>query len=336
MLAAADAIPLTAHHVRFTVVAETEIGFQDFKGSALRGALAHCLRRTFCPEWRAEKTEPLHQALCPICQLLSWEGDEETSGDVRRPYALQPPRGEQNRFTPGDSFQFGVTLFGEKLGYLPYLVLAVQGVGRTGIGQANGHGQRGRFRLERIDAVNRLTGAVCPMLVPGSNMVNTQTEPVNHAQVLAAARSLTDRLHNRGNLLSLRFLTPMRVTQDEHMAKTPEFFPLVKQMARRLLDLSAQHAGGRPADVVLKRDLYSAADAVRLVEDTTTWWDLTGYSGRLQQTQHLGGYVGTATYHTDDWGPLLPWLIWGSVTQVGKNIVKGCGLYQLDDKDAEA
>lgn len=329
VLATPDAIPLTAHLVRFTVVAESEIVFHDFKGSALRGALADCLRRTFCPEWRADRTDPLHQALCPICQLLSWEGDEETSGDVRRPYALQPPLVEQKRFTPGDSFSFGLTLFGAKQAYLPYLVLAVQGVGQTGVGQVNDRGQRGRFRLDRIDAVNPLTGAMRVMLAPGSNRVNAQTEPVTHVQVLAAADALADRLRKRDNLLTLQFLTPLRVTQDDHTTKTPEFFPLVKAVARRVLDLSAQHAGRRPADVVLKRDLYPTADAVRLVEDATAWWDLTGYSGRLRRSQQLGGYVGAATYHVDDWSPLLPWLIWGSVTQVGKNIVKGCGLYQV-------
>jgi len=56
-------IPLTAHHLRFTVTAETAIAFHDFEGSALRGAMAGYLKRTYCPEWRAEKTDPLHQAL---------------------------------------------------------------------------------------------------------------------------------------------------------------------------------------------------------------------------------------------------------------------------------
>src|SRR4051812_33151954 len=105
-------IPLTAHHIRFTVRTTTPIHFGEFKGSALRGALAGVLRRTFCPEWRADKTDPLHQALCPICQLLSVEGDEETSGDVRRPYAIEPPLDEQHAYGPGETFDFGLTLYG--------------------------------------------------------------------------------------------------------------------------------------------------------------------------------------------------------------------------------
>ncbi len=110
-------IPLTAHHIHFTLRATTPIRFGEFKGSALRGALAGLLRRTFCPAWQAEQTDPLHQALCPICQLLSVEGDKETSGDVRLPYALEPPLGGQNEFQPSELLRFGLVLYGDKLAY---------------------------------------------------------------------------------------------------------------------------------------------------------------------------------------------------------------------------
>ncbi|MFN3982895.1 MAG: CRISPR system precrRNA processing endoribonuclease RAMP protein Cas6, partial [Caldilinea sp.] len=81
--------------------------------------------------------------------------------------------------------------------------------------------------------------------------------------------------------------------------------------------------------IVLKRDIYPAADAVEVVTDDTHWWDVAGYSGRLGREQRLGGLVGTALYRTDVWAALLPWLVWGEVVQVGKNVVKGCGVYRL-------
>lgn len=45
----------------------------------------------------------------------------------------------------------------------------------------------------------------------------------------------------------------------------------------------------------------------------------------------MGGFVGTATYHAplEVWQPLLPWLIWGQGTQVGKDTVKGNGWYEI-------
>lgn len=321
-------IPLTAHHLRFTVRAATPITFHDFKGSALRGALAGYLKRTYCPEWRAEKTDPLHQALCPVCQLLSYELAPETGGDIRRPFALQPPVTAQNRFAPGETFDFGLTLFGQQLTYLPYLVLAVRASGEDGVGVAGADRQRGCFDLERIDAVNPLTGATQPMLTPGATTVQTATLPVTHEQVLAKAAALAQHLAEHDNRLALSFLTPLRLIQGEHTVKSPAFFPLLKSVVLRVLDLCAQHGGGRP-DVVLKRDIYPAADAVTLVADATRWWDVAGYSGRLQREQQLGGLVGDAAYQSAQWTPLLPWLVWGEVVQVGKNVVKGCGVYRV-------
>lgn len=321
-------IPLKAHHIRFTVTAQTTVILHDFKGSALRGAMAGYLKRTYCPEWRAEKTDPMHQAMCPVCQLLSYELAPETGGDIRRPFALRPPLTSQNVFTPGEFFDFGLTLFGAQWAYLPYLILAVQAIGEDGIGVRSENGHRGRFRIERIDAVNLLTGATQPMLAPGETAVHITTTPVTHEEVLQAARVLKAQLQNNGMRLTIEFVTPTRLIQTGHIAKEAAFFPLMKQIVLRVLDLCTQHGEGRP-HVVLKRDLFPAADAVSLVADRTRWWDVTGYSSRLGREQRLGGLVGKATYWAETWDALLPWLIWGEVVQVGKNVVKGCGLYRL-------
>jgi hypothetical protein len=335
-------IPLIAHPLRFLVRAVTPIHFHSFKGSALRGALTTSLRRTFCPEWRAAQTDSLHQSLCPICQLLSIEHTDEASGDLRRPYTIEPPLDARDEIAPGEHFSFGLTLFGDKVAYLPYLILAVQGMGEGGVGQkrtgevdAQGQGSagRGRFELAAIDAVNPLTDEQAPMLRPGERMVRAGTAPVTHEDVERAANEWAAQLAAHGNRLTIHFHTPTRITQREETLKQPLFFPLVKQVVLRVLDLCAQHANGRPTlagqPLVLKRDLYPYADTVQLVDDHTRWWDVKGYSARLERPQVIGGLVGQATYVAPDWRPLLPWLLWGSLTHVGKNAVKGCGLYDL-------
>jgi hypothetical protein len=159
-------------------------------------------------------------------------------------------------------------------------------------------------------------------------MVRSATLPVTHAQIESAAADLLDQLAEQNNHLRIDFLTPTRLTQGEHTVKTPLFFPLAKSIVLRILDLSAQHAGERP-EIILKHDLYPYADAVHLVEDNTHWWDVKGYSSRLERQQVLGGFVGSAWYYAPDWRPLLPWLLWGMSTHVGKNIVKGCGIYRI-------
>ena len=340
-------IPLSAHHIRFTVRATTPLVFSDFKGSALRGAFATVLRRTFCPQGeRDPATEQVHQALCPVCRLLSWDGDEETSGDVRRAYAIEPPLTDQSHFAPGDTFTFGAALYGDSWALFPYVALAAGGMGEFGVGKkvvsgagAGGEwrgapGERGRFVVEQIEAVNGLTGARLVMMGPGEQLVRTETLPITQEQVAAATVQWLPHLAAQGNRLTIAFLTPTRLTvQGDHIAKQPDFFPLIKQTVLRLLDLAAQHGGGRPTingeALVLKRDIYHYADQVELVADHTHWWDAKGHSSRLGRQQVLGGFVGHATYVAPDWEPLLPWLLWGQSTHVGKNIVKGCGIYQV-------
>jgi len=45
--------------------------------------------------------------------------------------------------------------------------------------------------------------------------------------------------------------------------------------------------------------------------------------------------MGRACYQAADWRPLLPWLLWGMSAGVGRNIVKGCGIYQLMEDEEE-
>ncbi len=80
------------------------------------------------------------------------------------------------------------------------------------------------------------------------------------------------QLAQNENLLRIDFLTPTRLTQDKHLVQHPLFLPLVKQTTLRVLDLAAQHGGGRP-DFVLRNQLYPVAEVVRLVENRTHWWD---------------------------------------------------------------
>ncbi len=316
-------ISLTVHWLRFTVRAETDIHFHAFAGSALRGALAGVLTRQYCPEWRNGTPDPLHRQLCPVCQLLGWEHRDIEGGDVRRPYALIPPLDPRTGYGRGESFSFTLTLLGERVQLLPYLILGVGAMGETGLGRADRTGQRGRFVVTAVDAINPLTRASRALVESGAATVRLETLPVTHDQVMASARQLADKQRIR-----LQFQTPLRLNQEGRLVKVPAFFPLAKQIALRLLDLCAQHGTGRP-DVRLKETLYPYADQVSLIEDKTRWCEVAGYSQRLGRRQQLSGLLGEAVYAAPDWQPLLPWLIWGQVVQVGKNTVKGCGVYTL-------
>ena len=372
----------TATHFRFEVQALTPLAFEEYSGSALRGALVSALQRNFCPA--RDQADAAHQAICPVCWLLSHEA---TPGDSRRPYAVEPllpgpvgrparaearadgpvgrlagaeveadgPVGRPARaeagadgsvgrpardedgagfwFEPGDRFRFGLTLFGQAVNLFPYLVLAVPQIGASGLGRkqpdAGGRWQRGRFKLCRIEEVNPLSGERLTLMGEGEQMVQTPRQPVTVQQTAATAALLRQNLAQNGGRLAIHFLTPTRIVREKRLVHRPEFRPLFQRLLERVHELQRTFGGGAPE--IDWQGLLALADEVELVEDQTAWWDLQGHSSRLQREQQIGGFIGHAVYRTADetWAALLPWLVWGMSTHVGKNAVKGSGWYSL-------
>lgn len=316
----------TIHHLHFTVEAETTIEMGEFKGSALRGAWQSHLRTLYCAE--RDSTDPLHATLCPVCYLLSREADPR---DNRRPYAFEPPLTPQTVFQPGETFAFGISMFGNTIQFLPYIVLSVQQMGQTqGLGKPihAGH-RRGRFRLVRIEETNPLTRASEVLFEAGSPVVRMPRLPVTAEQIAAASEALSRELAARDNRLTVEFLTPTRIVQDERLAHRPDFVPLMARLVDRISTLRSQFASDPPVSYEEKGVLLALANDVQCVRDETVWWDVKGHSTRLGRAQPLGGFVGRATYRAKEWAPLLPWLLWGASTHVGKNAVKGEGWYRL-------
>jgi len=336
--------PFTIHHLRFTAQVLTTIEMGEFKGSALRGAWQSHLRTLYCA--RGDTTDPLHQSLCPVCYLLSREADPS---DNRRPYAFEPPLTAQTLFHPGDEFTFGITIFGHAVQFLPYIVLSVQQMGEAqGLGQPIHPGRRrGTFKLLRIDEVNRLTGEAETLYQAGNPTIQMPQHPVTAEWVALYSAQLAQELAARGNLLALEFLTPTRLIQGERLVHQPEFVPLLARLVDRISTLRAQFADRQvlihrtdkmriktclespPVTYEEKGALLALAAKVERESDQTHWWDVKGLSTRLGRPQPLGGFVGRVTYLAGDWAPLLPWLIWGASTHVGKNAVKGGGWYRL-------
>lgn len=322
----------TATHFRFEVEATTPLALADYTGSALRGALVTALRRHFCPA--QGDADAAHRAVCPVCWLLTYE---TTPGESRRPYAIEPLLGQQRTFQPGQRFRFGLTLFGQAINLFPYLVLAVPEMGRTGIGRklddGRGRWRRGRFALRSIEEVNPVSGQRATLMEAGERTIQMPQCPVTWAQVQEAAERLGRLLAERDQRLGIRFLTPTRIVRHKKLVHKPEFRPLFQRLLERVHELQRAFGGEEPE--IDWHGLLALADQVTLVEDDTAWWDLQGRSSRLGREQQLGGFIGLAWYAApiQTWKPLLPWLIWGMSTHVGKNAVKGSGWYSLRVKE---
>ncbi|MHB8927427.1 MAG: hypothetical protein ACYC9Q_07195 [Bacillota bacterium] len=68
-----------------------------------------------------------------------------------RPFLFEPPPGEAVTYQPGQAFEFGLTLFGRGIEYLPYFIVSFKELAEKGLGIG-----RGRAKLERVDSDGRL------------------------------------------------------------------------------------------------------------------------------------------------------------------------------------
>lgn len=318
---------LTTTHLRFVCQAATplHLEIETYRaGQNLRGALGQVMLRTYCA---GDRHDPAHVAACPVCWLLA---ANEKPGQERRGYTLVPPiPGEDdaaNRpYEPGERFEFGITLFGNALKFLPYFVLAVPEMGRAGVGAG-----RGKFALQSVWAENPLTRKRECLLAEGENLVHTPTLTMTHTEVVRIAN---DKL-SMGNgewRVAVDFLTPTRLIEEGELARAPSFDVLFARLLKRLDDLAEEYAGGtgRPREEI--DALERLAARVRLIEAQTRWVEVWSGSQRRGARSPLSGIVGSATYAAEHavWQSLLPWLLWGQLAQAGKSVVKGNGVIRV-------
>lgn len=333
----------SAHRLSFECRVESPILLGEQQGSAIRGALFHALRGRrerpgFCVEPGRQDCRGCRMlAGCPVSFLLATVDEAGRRGaDVPRPYTVEPPLGASPRYEPGEPFRFGLTVFARALALFPYVVVAARRLEEEGIGRRSLDGQGrwrpGRFRIERIVAVNPLTGEGQVVLQRGDDLVSVPSLPVTHEQVLARSRRIAEGWGLRPvGQLGVEFLTPTRVVDGGRDLRRPAFRPLFQRLVERLSSLWEEY--GREELPIDFGDLMARAEGVRLVADGTRWLEVRGYSTRQGAPKYLSGFVGRAAYE-GDLGVLLPWLVWGELTHVGKDAVKGCGLYRVEGPPA--
>lgn len=103
-----------AYELAFDCEAVTPMALPRNKGSTLRGAFFGALRRDFClnKSLISCRTCPT-AAVCPICRLVATVEKGGSRGEeVPRPFALKPVISNGLRWEAGDTFSFGLTLFG--------------------------------------------------------------------------------------------------------------------------------------------------------------------------------------------------------------------------------
>lgn len=319
---------LVTHHLFFTAEVVTPLELDDHSGAALRGSFFEAVWRRFCTNKAAATCAdcPLH-AMCPVSTLVAPLREENPRGrDIPRPYVILPPLGEARRYEPGQSLMFGITLFGNIIQMLPYIVMSIEGLEAHGLGHkiAENSYQRGRFKIKQIESYHPLHGTRQIVYQAGKPLVNVPTLSVTASEVKARAASLPT------SEIRLNFLTPTRLIEQEHPVRYAAFRPLMHRLSERLTALQREYGCGEANGIGEQQRYLELAEQVKCVEDQTNWQEITSYSRRAKGHSPIGGIVGKATF-VGNLAPFHELLAWGELIHVGKNCVKGNGWYKVED-----
>ena len=244
-----------------------------------------------------------------------------------RPYIITPVYHANGRYEPGEICTFAFTLIGNASKLYPYVIRAFQEMERNTLGHPlqELQGRRGRFQVNQIDAVHPFTGQRVCLCQRGTARPEMLQLSITAEDVVTRAKQLSP------DALTLHFLSPTRLIHEERVLRQPDLGILGLRMAQRLEQIQQEYGGiegnnfGREWYLALK----SRIGDIKLVRDETRWVDIHSYSSRQRQTMPIGGFVGSASF-SGSLTHLHELLIWGELLRVGKNIVKGAGLYRIE------
>lgn len=315
---------LPTYVLRFHAEVTAPVRLPLAAGAALRGALFAALRRHFClASAGPDCGRPPLATACPVCFLLAPVEEGRRRGrDVPRPYVLRGPAGEQRSYEPRQLFAFEMLTFGRALDHFPYALLGLQEMGEHGLGAR----RSGTFRLREVWSEHPIAGRQERIYRADDRTVRTPTLAVTHRDVLSEVQRLTDR--GAAQRLQLIFRTPTRLIEAGHLVK-PETFSF-RAFAGRLferLDALFERYGAGPLSVNVS-SLLAEAQTIQTTTQNLRWQELFRASSRHRRLLPMGGLVGTATVE-GQLRPFLPWLVWGTLTHVGKDAAMGNGQYEL-------
>ncbi len=322
-----QAASLSTTHLWFSARTITPLEIDATSGSAFRGSFFNAIWSRFCTNKDALSCAacPLH-TMCPVSAIVAPLRDENARGqDIPRPYVIVPPLEGAKRYQPGEHFSFGMTLIGNIVQLLPYILLSLPQLEAGGLGHflAENEGKRGRFHVEKVETCQPFTSERQTIYEDGQTQVQAPAITI-HADAWDQRATQLDP-----SQITLRFVTPLRLVDREHLVKRIVFRSFIHRLLERYLALERYYGNQQVGMEWEEKEAYlRKAETVVCTDDHTTWLELTSYSNRQKRSTPISGLMGEATFK-GDLAPFLELLVIGELIHVGKNAVKGNGKYHI-------
>jgi hypothetical protein len=289
----AYALPRIPHlRLRFSLRSLGHARLPPYKGSLLRGAFGHALRKAVCAMGPAQACGACRlRRACVYTRLFETFIDGEPPPFLRgldtspRPYVFEPCSQEQD-FPPGAGFDFDLVLVGQAIELQAYVVLAVERMVGAGLGR-----DRHRFSLDRVRSLDT-AGEWQEVGAAGNGTSAMKAAGAAVTGMLPPPAAVTP------SRAELRFLTSTRIKVRDHLAPAIGLRDLAFSMLRRSLELAHFHVPAATIDWNF-RQVLDDASAARVVAQDFRWQDWQRYSNRQQAKMTLGGFVGSIAIEGD-------------------------------------
>lgn len=228
--------------LRFFLHAQRDCTLPSWKGSLLRGAFGHALRKVACampPQQACRSCLLLKQ--CVYTRLFEPFIDGEPPQFLRgldtapRGYIFDAAAETQESYKTGDVLTFDMVILGNITSLYPYAIYAVQRMAETGLGY-----NRERFQLHHVDwQTDHIDESQNWRLLfdSKSNLLKTEVKPL--------PPPATPEL---GSQLRLQFITPTRLKTDNKLAFQFNFRQLAFRMICRVLEIAHFYAPDQTID----------------------------------------------------------------------------------------
>lgn len=238
--------------------------------------------------------------------------------DIPRPFVFDPPFSGKHSAGSASSFRFA--LFGKGVEYLPYFLLALRNLGESGMSKGYRQGF-GRFHLEAVDSIGFGT----------SNNIFSGDTVFNQAITLSYQEMLKGSAEYRGDL-TLHFLTPTQIKEDDRFTAAPSFRGLMSRMLFRANALAEFYGSGMLYDNEEVLALLGACRPISIVRAKTKEIRTERYFHKqMMKKQHLPPFfAGEITYQGEFPREIMALLELGRLIHVGKMATFGNGMFEVE------
>jgi len=307
----------------------------SYKGSTLRGGFGNAFRRVVCALRKNSCQDCLLKDKCIYSYVFETPPPPDTRimrkyKSAPHPFGIEPPPEKRMGYNPGDEIQFGLTLIGRAIDYLPYFIYTFDELGRMGIG-------KGRGKYELMSVTDKHLHVVKEAATQGASEIMEEHEEVIYSSATKTMKSFEKSVLTVAfdsspatfgpEPLTLDFLTPARFVYEGHLTIDLEFHVLIRQLLRRISLLGYFHCGTDPSEFDF-RGIIRKAERVNVKERKLRWYEWERYSARQDTKIKMGGFTGQITFQGEI-SPFISLIRAGEVLHVGKGTTFGLGRYRV-------